>query len=139
NVQFQSGNLRGALTGSVFRIERLTLVGDLVRLHVEGTVTLQQRLNLDIVANTNQLGLDPAVLQVLGVTLRAVGPIPLGLMNQAMAYLSNRTISLRVSGTVRSPTIQINPVPLLTESAVRFFIAQSGVPVPTTVLQTPAP
>jgi hypothetical protein len=139
NVQFNSGELRGALGGGVFRLEKLTLVGDLARIYAEGTVTLQQRLNLDVVANTNQLGIDPAALQLLGVALPAFGPIPLGTMNQAVSYLSNRTISLRVTGTIRAPSIQVNPVPFLTESAVRFFISQTGAPIPTSALQAPGP
>jgi translocation and assembly module TamB len=130
NMQFQSGDIRGALSGGVFRIERLTLTGDLARLYADGTVTLQQRLNLNVVANTSQLGLDPAVLQIFNLALPAVGPVPLGLLNQATNYLSNRTISLRVAGTIRAPSVQINPVPFLTESVVRYFVSQTGVPVP---------
>jgi hypothetical protein len=139
NVQFQSGDLRGTLGGGVFHVERLTLVGDVARIYAEGIVTLQQRLDLNMVANTNQLGIDPAALQLLGVTLPTIGPIPLGAMNQAVSYLSNRTISLRVTGTIRAPVVQVNPVPFLTETAVRFFIAQAGVPVPSAVLQAPGP
>jgi len=139
NVQFQSGDLRGNLGGGVFRIERLTLIGDLARIYAEGSVTLQQRLNLDVVANTNQLGIDPAALRLLGLALPAFGPIPLGTMNQAVSYLSNRTLSLRVTGTMRAPSVHVNAVPFLTESAVRFFMAQSGVPLPTAAMQAPGP
>ena len=100
NVQFQSGDLRGQLSRGVFRIDQLTLVGDMARIYAEGSVTLQKRLNLNVVANTKQLGVDPAALQLLGMTLPTVGPIPLGAMNQAVSYLSNQTISLRVTGTI---------------------------------------
>ncbi len=133
NITFTSGDLRGALAGGVFRIDQLSLVGDLARLFINGTVTLQQRLNLDVVANTQQLGMDPLALRVLGLSLPAVGPIPLSLINQASAYLSNRTIRLRVTGTIRAPSIQVNPLPLLSEAAVRFFLAQTGVPLPSSV------
>ncbi len=139
NVQFQSGDLDGQLSRGVFRIQRLTLVGQMARIHAEGTVTLQQRLSLNVVANTKQLGIDPAALQLVGMTLPAVGPIPLGALNQAVSYLSNQTISLRVTGTVKAPSVQVNPIPFLTESAVRFFIAQAGVPVPSAALQAPGP
>jgi hypothetical protein len=139
NMQFQSGDLRGQLSRGVFRIERLSLIGDLARVYAEGSVTLQQRLNLDVVANTNQLGIDPAVLQLLGLALPSFGPIPLGTLNQAVSYLSNRTISLRVTGTVKAPVARVSPVPFLTESVVRFFIAQAGVPVPTAALRAPVP
>jgi hypothetical protein len=128
NAMFQSGDLRGTLAGGVFRIQRLTLVGELARVFAEGTVTLQQRLNLDVTANTNQLGLDPAALRLFGLSLPAFGPIPLGLLNEASGHLSNVTISLRVTGTIRAPSIQVRPVQLLSDTAVRFFLGQFGVP-----------
>jgi hypothetical protein len=106
-------------------------VGDLARVFVEGTVTLQQRLNLDVVANTAQMGIDPSLLQILNLSLPAIGPIPLSLINQASNTLANRTIRLRVSGTIRAPSIQINPVALLSEAAVRFFLGRTGLPIPT--------
>ena len=84
-------------------------------------------------------GLDPAVLRPFGLALPMVGPIPLGLLNEASAYLSNRTIRLRVTGTIKAPAIAVNPVALLSESAVRFFVAQSGMPVPTAAMQAPGP
>jgi translocation and assembly module TamB len=106
----------------------------------EGTVTVEhQRLNLEVVANTNQLGMDPAILRTFGLTLPMVGPIPVGLLNEATGYLSNRTVRLHVGGTIRAPAIQVNPRAILTESAVRFFIAQGGVPIPSAALQAPVP
>jgi hypothetical protein len=35
---------------------------------------------------------------------------------------SNRVIHARISGTTKSPRIQIEPIRLLTEEAVRFFL-----------------
>jgi translocation and assembly module TamB len=130
NAWFRSGELRGHLAGGVFRIERLTLVGDAASVYADGTVTLQERLNLDVVANTRQLGYDPAALRLLRLSIPAVGPIPLAAINQASSYLSNRTIRLRVTGTIAAPSIQVNAARLLTESAVRFFLNQSPVPIP---------
>jgi hypothetical protein len=139
NVQFQSGEFRGTLGAGVVHIERLTLVGDLARIFAEGTVTLQQRLDVNVIANTNQLGIDPAALRLLGVTLPAVGPIPLGAVNQAVSYLANQTISLRVTGTIKAPSVQISPAPLLTQAAVRFFVNQAGVPLPSAAVQMAPP
>lgn len=140
NVQFTSGDLRGVLGGGVFRLENLSLVGQMARVFAEGTVTVEHgRLNLEVVANTNQLGMDPAVLRTFGLALPMIGPIPVGLLNEATGYLSNRTIRLHVGGTVRAPAIQVNPAALLSESAVRFFVGQTGVPVPTAALRAPAP
>src|SRR5262249_26292768 len=85
-----AGRPRGVLSRGVFRIDRLALIGRLARLHIEGTVTLQERLDLDVVAATNPLGIDPACLRLLNLRLPAVGPIPLSLVNEVSNYLSNR-------------------------------------------------
>jgi hypothetical protein len=130
NAWFRSGDLRGHLAGGVFRIQWLTLSGDAANVYAEGTVTLQERLNLDVIANTRQLGYDPAALRLLRLSIPAVGPIPLAAINDASSYLSNRTIRLTVGGTISAPSIQVNATRLLTESAVRFFLNQSPVPIP---------
>lgn len=130
NAWFRTGDLRGHLAGGVFRIQRLTLVGDTASVYAEGTVTLQERLNLDVIANTKQLGYDPNLLRLLRLTIPAVGPIPLAAINEASSYLSNRTIRLTVGGTISAPSIQVNATRLLTESAVRFFLNQAAVPIP---------
>jgi hypothetical protein len=53
---FQSGTLRGRLSGGVFRIEELSFARTALQFSVTGTVTLQGRLNLDVTANTGNIG-----------------------------------------------------------------------------------
>jgi hypothetical protein len=140
NVQFQSGEVRATLGAGVVHVERLTLVGDLARLFAAGTIALaQDRLDLNVVANTGRLGIDPATLRLLGVTLPAIGPLPIGAINEAASYLSHQTISLKVTGTIKAPAVQFSAVPLLTQAAVRFFVNQAGMPVPAAALQTTEP
>jgi hypothetical protein len=124
---FDSGDLRGRLAGGVFRVERLTLVGRWAQLFAEGTVTVEGRLNLDVMARTGQVGPDPRGLRLLGL-LPAAGPVPIGLLVEARNYLSNRLIYLHVAGTIRSPVIRVRPLPLLAEEVTRFFLRQIGLP-----------
>jgi hypothetical protein len=49
---------------------------------------------------------------------------------EARDFLSNRLIHLRVSGTIRSPTITVEPLSLLTEEALRYFLNRVNVPLP---------
>jgi hypothetical protein len=127
---FQNGNLRGRLAGGIFRIERLTFTGNLLQLLVEGTVTTQGRLNLEVTAQTGQLGANPRLLRLLGLRIPTVGPIPVSLLITATDYLSNRLVHLRVTGTLHSPVITIEPISLLTQEAVLFFLNRSNVPLP---------
>jgi hypothetical protein len=126
---FSSGELRGRLGNGVFRVERLSLAGRTVRLYAAGTVSLAGRLDLELTASTEQLGPNPRLLRLLGLRIPAVGPIPVGAIIDATSYLSNRAVHLRVTGTVRSPTIQVEPLATLTEEAVRFFFSETGLPL----------
>lgn len=64
------------------------------------------------------------------MTIPAAGPIPVSVLLEVSAYLSNRVIHLRVTGTTRNPQVRTEPIRLLAEEAVRFFVLQSGAPVP---------
>jgi translocation and assembly module TamB len=129
NATFQSGELRARLARGVLRIERLTLAGSFLQMIVEGTVTLQGRLDLDVTARTATLGPDPLLLRILRLRVPAFGPLPLSMIVQASSYLSNRVIHLRVTGTVRNPVIRVEPIRLLTEEAARFFLNRALPPL----------
>jgi hypothetical protein len=121
NVLFTAGDFRATLAGGVVRIQRLALWGDVARVYVEGTVTLQQRLDLNVVAVTNVITVTPALARVLQLPLAS--SLPVTLLQEASLALANVTVRLHVGGTIRAPAIQFNPVPLLTEGALRFFLA----------------
>jgi predicted anti-sigma-YlaC factor YlaD len=121
---------RARLSRSVVRIQRFSLSSTLLQMIIEGTVTLQGRLNLDVTARTGTLGVNPNALRLLGLRLPVAGPVPIALIAQVSSYLSNRVVHLVVGGTIRSPAVRVEPVSLLTEEAVRFFLERSNVPIP---------
>jgi hypothetical protein len=127
---FNSGELSARLGRGVFRIETLALQGDVARLFVGGTVTLAGRLDLDVTARTGPVGADIGALRLLGVRVPTTGYIPLTVVTAASRYLSNRVIHLRVTGTLRSPSITLEPGALLTQEAVRFFLDRANLPLP---------
>ncbi|HLJ93696.1 MAG TPA: AsmA-like C-terminal region-containing protein [Gemmataceae bacterium] len=127
---FQTGSLRGRLAGGVFRIEQLTFSGTVMQLFVSGTVSLTERLNLEVTANTGNLGVNPTFLRFLGLRIPAVGPVPVALLLEASTYFSNRVAHLRVTGTVRNPVVTVEPLSLLTSEVLRFFVNQANVPLP---------
>jgi translocation and assembly module TamB len=132
SATFQSGELKGRLAGSIFRVQRLTLVGNLLQLIIEGTVTLAGNLNLDVTAQTGAFCLNASQANALGSRVPLVGAIPRVLLAEASALLANRVVHLRVTGTVRSPSIRLEPILLLTEEAIRFFLGRlTRLPIPT--------
>jgi hypothetical protein len=113
---FQHGEVRARMSGGAARLDRLTLEGNAFRLFVEGTVTAEGRLDLTATAHTAR-DLPPGILSRLGgarlpaETARTLGDV-----------LSSFLIHVRVTGTVDQPAYQIQPLPVLTEETVRFFL-----------------
>lgn len=130
SLTFDSGSLRARLGRGSFRVERLGLEGKAVRLFAEGNVTLQGRLALDVTTTTGRLGLSPLVLERLGVRVPTGGPVPISLVREVSTFLSNRVIHLHVGGTVQSPSVQFQPLALLSQQAALFFLYRAAAPIP---------
>ena len=128
-TSFKQSEVRARLVrGGLVRVERLALAGPKLSVFAEGIVTLPDRLHLDVVATTGDLSVDTSLLEKLGMNIPAmVGPVPVGLIIRASKYLSDRTVHLDVTGTARSPQIRINPLQILSEEAIRFFLG--GTPI----------
>ena len=94
---FQSGDIRGRLSGGVFRISRLALHSPNAQLFAEGSVTVRGRLDLNVVAHTGTIGPESPGLRLIGLRLPALGPIPVGLIRDVTSYLkeSRAAASLR--------------------------------------------
>jgi hypothetical protein len=128
SLRIDKGDMRAYLSRGVLRIERLALSGNYLKLFAEGTVLVASgRLNLAVVARTGLVVVAGPVLQVLGVA--SVGAVPVAALVRASAWLSNWTIRLRVTGTLRSPSVQVEPLTqLLTAEVIRFFLFQYTLP-----------
>ena len=127
---FQEGALRGRLSQGVFRIQKFNLTSAIVRLSIAGTITTQGRLDLEAAGSTGRLGYNPSFLRLIGLRIPAAGPIPISLLLEASSLLSNSLIHVRVTGTVRNPNVRLEPVQILAEETVRFFLLQGSVPLP---------
>ena len=99
------------------------------RLHVEGTVSLEGRLNLNVTAKTGEPGV-PTGLRALALRIPIVGSVPQIVLKEASSLLANRVVDLEVTGTVHSPVLRLRPLPLLSDEAVRFFLNRSNLPIP---------
>ena len=121
--------VEGAAAGGVWRIEQMTLESALVQLIVQGTVHRARdgwtwtwsRANLDAG------GLNPCCCATARQAA-AIGPVPVGLIFQATELLSNRVVRLRISGTTKTPHITVEPLRVLSEEAVRFFLTRTLLP-----------
>jgi hypothetical protein len=124
SATFQSGQLKGRLASGIFRIQHATLVGNFLQLIIEGTVALAGNLDLDVTAQTGAYCLSPAQANAAGARVPLVGAIPRLILYEVSSLLANRIVHLRVTGTVRSPTVRLEPIIVLTEEAIRFFLGR---------------
>jgi hypothetical protein len=129
SVEFSRGELLGQLSGGVFRISELTLESALVRMLLQGSVVLRgsgaSRLDLEVTAQTSKAGINPVLLRLLLRALPPVGPVPVGLVLRASDLLADRVLHFRISGTASAPVVVIEPIRLLSEQAVRFFLTRA--------------
>ena len=124
-TRIDRGDLQATLTRGAFRVRRLSLSGDYLRLFARGTVTLQGRLSLSVIARTGIVAVGSPVLRALGIA--AVGPTPAALLVRAAAWLSSVSIRLRVTGTLQSPSVQFESLPqFVSEEVLRFFLFNSA-------------
>jgi hypothetical protein len=122
---FEKGDLRAALNRGVWRVSRLTVDSTLLKLLGEGVVTVKGVLDLEVTSRIGQLFINPGLLRVVGL---ATGQsLPLEVIARASQWLSNRVLHFRVGGTLKNPVVRYEPVRLLTEETIRFFL-RSGLP-----------
>jgi hypothetical protein len=129
STTFQHGDLRARFDHGVFRIQQLALEGGKLQLLVEGTVSQEGRLSLNIAAKIGEPGA-PTGLRALALRIPIVGPIPQIILKEASGVLASRVINLDVTGTVHNPVLRLRPLPLMTDEAVRFFLGRSNLPIP---------
>jgi hypothetical protein len=115
---FQSGDVRARLARGVVHIEQLSFPEGPLQLYAEGRVTLQGRVDMNVTANTGRFS---NLAATLGIRLPEMGIIGGDLLRRATALLSPSLVHIHVGGTVHQPRVQVIPLPLLTENALRFF------------------
>jgi hypothetical protein len=127
---FQNGQLKARLSRGLVTLQRFSLESTLLQMIIEGTISLEGRLDLDVNTRTGNVTALPAGLRLLGLAVPVAGPIPLSVITEASFLLARTTVHLRVTGSVRNPVIQVQPLRLLTEEAVRFFLLRAVLPTP---------
>jgi hypothetical protein len=115
---FQSGEVKARLAKSVVHIEKLTMADGPLQLYADGNVTLQGRVDLELTANAGKLN---NIAAMLGFRIPQTGFIGRDLLVKATTALSPRLMSMHIRGTLHEPRVEVVPLPILTEQALRFF------------------
>jgi translocation and assembly module TamB len=116
---FEEGHLSGTIAGRQIIVDPLTMEGRLAQMHASGTVGFDGQLNLVVLVNTNEIISQTG--QALVAAIPGLRGRNRGASLQVANYLSNRLLKFRVSGTVRNPSVSIDPAIAVAEGAVGFF------------------
>ncbi|HWB14020.1 MAG TPA: AsmA-like C-terminal region-containing protein [Pirellulales bacterium] len=125
STTFDSGELRAHLSRGAILIDRFTLASGSAQIYAEGTVSLAGRLDLNVLAKTGQLNARTQAVALLASRIALFVSPPVALLLEVTQFLSNQVINLEITGTVRSPTVRIEPLQLLGQEAARFFLYQA--------------
>ncbi len=130
NGLFERGVFKSSIQNKILQVERLALEGRLAQIHATGTISFDGALNLEVLVNTSEIisqsgqalvGVIPGLRQALGRDAEAM----LRLTN----YFSNRLLKLRVTGTLKNPTVSVDPAVVITEAATGFFAGVFKLPI----------
>ena len=103
----------------------MTLAAANAQILAEGTATLQGRLNLQVMAKTDETGPADQLLKLANSPLLAAAPTPILIVAKANDALKDRVVHLRVGGTAARPMIRLEPGRQLGQEAIKFFMNQA--------------
>ncbi len=118
----EEGSMLATIGDRQISIDQLTLAGRVIQVHATGLVSFDGGLDLAVLVNTNQIisqsgqsliGLIPGLRNALGRNQEA--------LMRVSTYLSSRLLKFRISGTIKNPTVAIDPGVSVGDSATGFF------------------
>ncbi len=125
NTSFDESRIKGRLGNGIVHLDRVTLSAANARILVEGTATLKGRLDLEVMAKTNETGPADKLLELADSPLLLAAPAPVALVAKANDALKDRVIHLRVGGTTARPAVRLEPGRQLGQEAIKFFMNQT--------------
>jgi translocation and assembly module TamB len=127
---FEAGDLLATIANGQIAVDQLTLEGRILQIHATGSVSFSGGLDLAVLVNTNQL------IPQTGQALVSIIP---GLRNgggrndEAMLrvsnYLSTRLLKFRVGGTLKNPSVALDPGAAVGQAATGFFAGVLKLPL----------
>ncbi|WP_166831753.1 hypothetical protein [Thalassoroseus pseudoceratinae] len=123
----EEGHVSAQLQGDVVLIDELAVRTPSLVIYANGTITLRQRLNLELVVATGDFDRPRGGLLGL-LLLRRIdggGRSSAGLFSRFGRLLTDQLISFHVRGTIARPVFKVRSIPLLPKDGVQFFIRGS--------------
>ena len=121
---FDRGELKARMDRGVIRVNRLSMSNALMMVLIEGTISLQGKLDMEATARTGNLSVLPESMRNMGLRMPAIGAVPLEMISQVTNTLAAGILHFKIQGTYKDPIVRSVPLTLLTEEALRFFLGR---------------
>ncbi len=127
---FEAGELHATIANRQVLVDQLTLAGRVLQIHATGGVTFDGSLDLAVLVNTSQiipetgqalLGIIPGLRGAAGRSEEAV--------RRVSSYFSNRLLKFRIGGTIKNPSVSLDPAIVVGEAATGFFAGVLKLPL----------
>lgn len=122
-TQEDGGTIDGRLAGGLLHVDNLALSKNGVLVLMNGTSTLEGRLDFDVTALTNQSGPADGLFSLADSPLMLAAPAPVTLLIKANEAIKDRVIHIHVGGTGARPALRLQPGKTLSQDALRFFVS----------------
>ena len=124
-TSFDESRIQGRLGNGMVHLDRVTLAAANVQVLAEGTSTLKGRLNMQVMAKTDESGPADKLLEIADSPLLMAAPTPLAMVAKANNALKDRVVHLRIGGTAARLVIRLEPGRQIGTEAIKFFVNQA--------------
>lgn len=121
--EFDTGDIDLTLANGIVTVNNIGFASSAAKILINGKVTLEGRLDLNVVALIENLNTNQAFLALSQTPLTRYSAV--GLALRVTNFLSNRSIYAHVSGTANSPVFRLETARLLRDEAVRFLLSDT--------------
>lgn len=118
--EFDSRDMDFTLSNGTVTVNSLTFSNEAAKIFITGSATLEQRLDLDVVAYIGNLNSNQAFQAIVQSPLSRLTAV--GWFARVTNFLSDRTVYLHVGGTASNPVFRLKSGLILRDEVVRFLL-----------------
>ncbi len=108
NSAIQSGSMKASLIEGIWRVSELKIQGTMFSIFADGIVTMDQRLDLRVIATVGNLVLNSRFQNAVKILTYADPSVVSGeIIRDLTRILQQRSVQLRVTGTILQPRVEV--------------------------------
>ncbi len=119
------GTVQGRLAGGRLHVDSLVLSKSGLLVLMDGSATLDGRLDFDVTAVTSKSGPADGLLAFADSPIMLAAAAPVALLAKANEAMKDRVIHVQVAGVGARPVLRLQPAKTLSQDALRFLVANT--------------